>query len=87
MCRVYSFALVEEHNEYICTGKTLKGWTAMDEKFGCICPFNTIVISEKSMVVHQLLVPGRVNPRTAGGLSHLRTAGGGGGAHRCPPPG
>ena len=31
-------------------------------------------------------VEGSLNPRTAGGLSHLRTAGGGG-AHRCPPPG
>ena len=27
-----------------------------------------------------------INPRTAGGLSHLRTVGGGG-AHMCPPPG
>ena len=30
-------------------------------------------------------IPGllHINPRTAGGLSHLRTAGGG--AHMCPP--
>ena len=33
----------------------------------------------------EAIVIGDFNPRTAGGLSHLRTAGGG--AHRCPPPG